>query len=207
VLAIRAKPDGAMEWVSPWGRERLSWADLREAVRERTPRAHFRLMTKDGSFHVALPDPKPIPLDLVEGKTVEVSPGAIERIWSAGEGLSTPGTGGRDWLDFSELPAGLGPTDAVLLSGDQWIAGDLEAGTLSLRDGASLVGIETGRITAIRRSTDPESRHFLTIETAGGERFTGTVVDAYLRLKRSGGSVVEIPVETVLAYRKGGTQG
>lgn len=207
VLAIRAKPDGAMEWVSPWGRERLSWADLREAVRERTPRAHFRLMTKDGSFHVALPDPKPIPLDLVEGKTVEVSPGAIERIWRSGEGLATPGTGGRDWLDFSELPAGLGPVDGVLLSGDQWIAGALEAGTLSLRDGASIVGIETGRITAIRRSTDPESRHSITIETEAGERFTGTVADPYLRLKRSGGSVVEIPVETLLAYRKGGTQG
>jgi hypothetical protein len=156
---------------------------------------------------VALPDSKPLALELAEGKTVEVSPGAIERIWPAGEGIARPGTGGRAWLDFSELPAGLGPVDGVLLSGDQWIAGALEAGTLSLRDGASIVGIETGLITAIRRSTDPESRHSITIETEGGERFTGTVADPYLRLKRTRGPVVEIPVETLLAYRKGGTQG
>jgi hypothetical protein len=207
VLAVRSGAEGATEWVTPWGRERLSWSDLREAVRERTPRAHFRLMTRDGSFHVALPDSKPLALELAEGKTVEVSPGAIERIWPAGEGIARPGTGGRAWLDFSELPAGLGPVDGVLLSGDQWIAGALEAGTLSLRDGASIVGIETGLITAIRRSTDPESRHSITIETEGGERFTGTVADPYLRLKRTRGPVVEIPVETLLAYRKGGTQG
>jgi hypothetical protein len=207
VLAVHSKEASVTDWVTPWGRERLAWSDLREAVRERTPRAHFRLMTRDGSFLVALPDPKLVALDLAEGKAIEIPPASIERIWTTGRALDTPEPGARDWLDFSEIPPGLGPVTGVLLSGDQWIAGELEPGTLSLRDGASIVGIEAGTITALRRSTDPDSRQTLTIETAGGERFSGAVVDSFLRLKRPGGTVVEIPLEALLAYRKGGARG
>lgn len=207
VLAVKPKADAATQWISTWGREPILWKDLREVVRERAPRPHFRVMREDGSFYVAVPDPAPLGLDLVEGKTVEVSPGAVERIWRAGEGLRSPVTGEASWLDFAELPKGLGPANGVLLAGDQWIAGELEPGTISLRDGTALVGVEAGQVTAMHRPTDPESAAAVTIETAGGERFSGSIADAYLRLKRPGGGVVEIPVETILAYRKGGTQG
>lgn len=204
VLAVVPPADAALEWIAPWGRERLPWSDLAEALRQRRPGPRFRLLTGDGSLFSALIDPKPLDLETAGGKRVELAAVSLERIWRAGEGLRSPNPGPARWLDFSELPDGIGPATGALLEGDELLACELAPGSFALRDGATVVAIDSARIVAIRRPADPEAGHLLTVATGAGESFTGEAAQAYLGLKRANGADLEIATERLLAFRKGG---
>jgi hypothetical protein len=106
------------------------------------------------------------------------------------------------WIDFVELPTGIGPAGGVLLRGDECFAASLGDSALTLRDGAALVKVDAARIERLVRSAEPETPDHFTIYLTGGERLEGVLVDPYLQLRGNGERKLEVPMSRVLAYRQ-----
>lgn len=200
VLAIAPGGAATLDWIAPWGRETVPWASLRELVRESGASPKVRILTKDGSsFAVVLP-PGALTVPTADGRNVEVPAALVERLWTPDEPLRLAFPKG-DWIDFSEVPEGIGSADGVLLAGNHLVAGTLAPASIALRDGATRMQVQSDRIESIVRSVDPEAPGRFLFVLGGGERLSGEPLDPYLVLDRPGGPL-ELPLVQVLAYRK-----
>jgi len=202
VMPVAGETSTGLDWIGPWGREAKSWSELNEVSRRPLGGLPLAALLKDGSTHAIVWAGDSLAVKTGADKVLEVPVALIERIWRVngapllGKELSS------SWIDFVELPTGIGPAGGVLLRGDECFAGTLGDSALTLRDGATLVKVDAARIERLLRSAEPETPDQFTIFLNGGERLEGVLVDPYLHLRGSGGQTLEVPMSRVLAYRQ-----
>lgn len=200
VLAIAPEATERLEWASPQGPRSDEWSKLVELRRQRESPAGWRSRWQDGSSVTILLRAAPLRVKTVGAGVLELPPVLVDRLWSAGTEPVLKQMEGDALLDFSELPAGIGPQTGVLLRGNQVLAAELAPGSLVLVDGTTRTPVDTARITGLLRSTDPELPRKVEIYLAGGERLVGEIADLSLAFVR-GGATVEIPSGSILSYR------
>ncbi len=203
VLAIAPGGAASLDWVAPWGRETAPWASILELAREQGASPKVRILTKDGSSSTAVLPPGPLSVPTADGRNIEVPAALVERIWTPDAPLRL-GFPKGDWIDFSEVPEGIGPASGVLLAGNHLVAGTLAPASILLRSCAATVRVQTERIERLDRSGDPDEAGRFHLVLGGGERLSGEILDPYLVLDRPGGPL-ELPLVQILAYRKAPT--
>ncbi len=202
VMPVWGETSPDLDWFGPWGRETKAWSELAEIARRPFPGLPFAALHQDGSTHAIVWAGPSLVVATKADKAVEVPAALIERIWKANDVPLLGKELSSSWMDFVELPTGIGPVEGVLLRGGECFAGILGDSALTLRDGATLVKVDAARVERLVRSAEPETPDQFTIHLTGGERFQGVLVDPYLRLSRADGQKLELPMSRVLAYRQ-----
>lgn len=202
VMPVWGGTSPGLDWFGPWGRETKAWSELAEVARRPLPGLPFAALHKDGSTHAMVWAGDSLAVTRKADQTIEVPAALIERIWRASDAPSLGRELASSWVDFVELPNGIGPVAGVLLRGGECFAGTLGDSSLTLRDEAALVKVDVARVERLVRSTEPETPDQFTIHLTGGERYEGVLVDPYLRLSGADGQKLELPMSRVLAYRQ-----
>ncbi len=200
VLALALDGNAKVAWGTPWGRIELGLASITEMVRLSAEQADWRIRTREGACHGALPLQATWSGSTPDGVAVELPSSLIVRIWSA----STVPVIGRipepEWIEFAEVPPTLVPGDGMLLRGNHILAGRLTARDVAVRDGNSVFTIDAARIEGFTRLLEPEKQGLFLIGLNGGEKIEVALVEPYLSLETSHGAF-ELPTEQILAYR------
>lgn len=202
VMPVVGETSSGLDWIGPWGRETRPWSELSEVSRRRLSGLPFAALLKDGSTHAIVWPGDSLAVKTRADKALEVPVALIERIWRANGAPLLDGELSSSWIDFAELPTGIGPAGGVLLRGDECFSATLADSALTLRDGGTLVKVDAARIERLVRSPEPETPDQFTIFLSGGERLEGVLVDAYLHLRGNGEKSLEVPMSRVLAYRQ-----
>ena len=202
VIPVAGDTSTGLDWIGPWGRETLPWSAIKEVGRRPLAGLPLAALLEEGSTHAIVWAGDSLAIETGSGKALEVPVSLIHRLWRANAGPLLGNGLASSWIDFVELPTGIGPAGGVLLSGDECFAASLGDSALTLRDGAALVKVDAARIERLVRSAEPETPNHFTIYLTGGERLEGVLVDAYLHLRGSGERRLEVPMSRVLAYRQ-----
>jgi hypothetical protein len=204
VVAVSSRAEDKFDWIAPFGLGSSSWLDLVEMERSPSPVPHWRLRLADGSLLAAMPSSGEMEIRSISGGDISVPRAAVERIWRAGENPRLREAGAENWVDFSEVPSGLGPSEGFLLAGNLLVSGGFGPGGLLLLDGDAQVRLEAGDILSAQRAEGPGRAHLVEVELVGGDRVVGEFAEPYLRIF-SRGEELEIPSSLVLGFRKEGT--
>jgi len=202
VMPVMGDKASVVTWIGPWGRESRPWADIQEIAPREQAGLPFAVLTSDGSVQAIVFAGESLTFETGGGKAVEIPLAMVDQVWRvSGNTVASLGRG-QEWLDFVELPIGVGPASGVLLKGNECFSATLDDKPLVLRDGAALVNIDAARIERFQRSTEPETPERFTFFLKGGERLEGELADPYLSLRDGGEGRLKVPTSRVLAYRQ-----
>jgi len=185
---------------TPWGSRRILLSDVIEMAHTLPPHPHFRLLLKNGASFTAFLAEGSTSFQPPGGESFEVAPALIDRIWTAGATKLLADSFSETWLDFSELPSGVGPAEGFLLSGNTLIDGGFADDTLFLSDRGGLLEVETAQIKVMRRSGEPGTAQLLEIELLSGNKVVGELSDNEVRISSKDGEVI-VPADQVFAYQ------
>lgn len=202
VIGMAGAGATGLEWIGPWGRETKPWSEIAELVRRTGSGLPLSTVLADGSTHAVVLAGEGVTIPVAGGKSLDLPVSMVDRVWRAGGAPILGGGRTTGWLDFVELPTGIGPAGGVLLRGDECFAATLGEAPLTVRDGGTLVKIAADRIERFVRSAEPETPGRFTLFLTGGERVEGDLIDDYLDLRGPGGKRIEVPFTRVLAYRQ-----
>lgn len=201
VVAVDAEESGPLGWIAMIGGAASSWRDVAELERFPSPSPHWRVRLADGSLFVAMPPAGEVRIRSAVGGELSVPGVAIERIWKVGEIPQLRESDSEGWIEFSEVPGGLGPSKGFLLSGNQLVAGTFAAEEILLLDGDASVRLETSKILGLRRDEAADRGRSVEVQLLDGNRVEGEFGESYLRLSALG-TEIEVPSSSVLGFRK-----
>ncbi len=213
VLAALGGEGRALRLLTPWGEDRVTFADLRElhyATGSVAPR--FRLLRGDGSLLTVFLGSDD--LEITEagaaagesGSTVVVSPVTVAGAWAPGHRVGVAaGDPTEEWFDLEDAVGATGgelPGSAILLSGNNLLSGRLAMESLNLVAGAAVTPIDPAEIASMRRSLDSDSdaTPVFEIELSGGETLTGRLRERLFDIE-SGGKRWRVPAAHFIAFR------
>lgn len=199
VIPVKSSASSLLRFNTPWGTRQSPLSDVLEVAHTLLPHPHYRVILRSGFSVTAFLNGESIPFESVSGKAIEVAPAAIARIWTAGAVKLFADSFSETWLDFSEFPDGVGPTQGFLVSGNSLIDGGFADETLFLSDRGGVVKVETAQIKGMRRSDEPEDGNLLEVDLLSGDKIVGELTAYELRILSDGGELV-VPADQVLAY-------
>lgn len=202
VMPVKGAKASGVAWIGPWGRENRPWSEIQEIAPRNRDGLPLAALLADGSVHAIVFSGESLAFETDGGKMMEIPLAMVDQVWRASGNAAVPWSGGHEWLDFVELPIGIGPASGLLLRGNECFSASLDDKPLTLLDGSALVKVDAARIERFQRSTEPGTPDRFTFFLKGGERLEGELADAYLSLRGTGESRLTVPMSRVLAYRQ-----
>ncbi len=200
VIPLDSRSDLVLQCYTPWGSRQILLSDILELAHTLSPHPHYRIVLKNGTSVTAFLDGASIPIKILEGEEIELAPALVDRVWTAGATKLLADSFSEAWLDFSELPSGVGPEQGFLLSGNTLIDGGFADESLSISDRGGVVKVETSLIRSMRRSDEPGASQLLEIELLSGDKIVGELSASELRILSRDGEVI-VPAYQVFAYQ------
>lgn len=219
VVAASGDGEKTLRVLTPWGEDQVGFDAVRElhyATGSVAPR--FRLLRDDGSLMTVFLGGDDIEVTEAgaglgdSSASMVISPVAISGVWKPGQTVGAAESDpAEEWFDIEDALAAAGasfPSQAILLSGNNLLAGTLAMESLNLVAGAAVTPIDPAEIVFLRRSLDSDSdaTPVFEIELSGGETLTGRLRERLIEVE-SGEKRWRVPAAHFLAYRKMETPG
>ncbi|MCB1229093.1 MAG: hypothetical protein KDN19_02440 [Verrucomicrobiae bacterium] len=213
VLAAKETEGQSLRILTPWGEDSVSFEQVRElSYSSGSSAPRFRLLRSDGSLLTVFLGSDDLALAEAgssageSGAALVISPVAVAGAWKPGQRVGrAAGDPADEWFDLEDAVTSLGrqlPDSAVLLSGNNLLAGRLAMERLNLVSGTAVTPIDPAEIVMMRRSLDTESdaAPVFEIELSGGEVLTGRLRERLFEIE-SGEKRWRVPAAHFIAYR------
>lgn len=200
VMALDGESVSGLHFNTPMGVRQFPISEVLEVAYALFPLPHYRLILKNGNSMIAFLAGGTLSFDSPSGEKIEIPPSLVDRIWTAGTQKLLSPSFNESWIDFSELPPGVGPREGFLLSGNTLIGGGFAEAVLVLSDGGIELKVETAKIRTMKRSDESGSGHLRVIELMSGDKIVGELSAKEVRISCDGGDWM-VPADQLFAYR------
>ncbi len=216
VLAVAGGDERTLHILTPWGEDEVAFSRISElAYASGSAAPRYRLRRDDGSVLTVFLGGDTLEIREAGSKEGEsnasltVAPVAVAAARKPGPGsglFAGDHAAETDWYDLEEAASFFGdamPASAVLLSGDNLLAGAPAMESLNLVSGTAVTAIDPAELVRVRRSLDNDSDEspVFEMELNGGEILTGRLRERML-LFESGGKRWRVPTAHFLGFHR-----